>query len=118
MCWIYNGRAPVAAARGGWLELPPGVACLEDSVTAASHRGRGIAPRAWDQIAVALRKRGVATMITKVEVDNAPSRRAVEKAGFVGVAVQRMARTGPRVRVDVTVQDEARGGPLRDRLLR
>jgi RimJ/RimL family protein N-acetyltransferase len=85
-------------------------------MTAATHRGRGIAPRAWDQIAASLHERGIDTMITKVEVENAPSRRAVEKAGFVAVALQRLDRTGPRTRVSVTVHEEARGGPLRDRI--
>ena len=46
-CWIYRGRAPVLAAPGGWLELPPGTVCLEDSATTPRARGRGIAPGAW-----------------------------------------------------------------------
>src|SRR3954453_17076353 len=82
MCWIFNGSAPVAAARGGWLQLPAGVACLEDSITNPDYRGRGIAPRTWKQIAVKLRERGIDSMVTKVETENVPSRKAVAKAGF------------------------------------
>jgi L-amino acid N-acyltransferase YncA len=34
-------------------------------------------------------------MLTKVAVDNAPSRRAVEKAGFEGVAIMSLRKVGP-----------------------
>src|SRR3989442_2239622 len=46
-CWLFRNRTPVLAARGGCIELPPGIVCLEGSVTSASCRGRGIAPGAW-----------------------------------------------------------------------
>lgn len=100
-CWIYERRTPVLAAPGGWLDLPPGVACLEDSVTAAAARGRGIAPAAWSALAALLREEGVGALITKVGVENVPSRRAVEKAGFREAALMRLRRVGSHATVTV-----------------
>jgi len=101
-CWIFPTRTPMIAARGGWLALPAQTACLEDSATAPTHRGRGIAPAAWSAIAGRLAEQPqVRTMITKVEEDNVASRRAVEKSGFREVGVMTLARTGPRTRVHV-----------------
>lgn len=118
-CWIFRGRAPVAAHADGWLPLPAGTVCLEDSVTAPTHRGRGIAPRAWTLLAAMLHEEGVASMITKIEVENVPSRKAVGKAGFKEVAVQRFERLGRRERVTVEVLDGApMGAALRDALAR
>ena len=34
-------------------------------------------------------------MLTKVAVDNVPSRKAVEKAGFEGVAIMSLRKVGP-----------------------
>ncbi len=101
-CWTWREHAPVGAARRGWLELPDGVACLEDSVTAAAFRGQGVAPAAWAAVVDALRREGARTLITKVGEDNAPSRRAVQKAGFAEVATMRTDRTWPRCRVEVS----------------
>ncbi len=100
-CWIFRGRMPVIAARGGWKGLPPDTVCLEASVTGADYRGRGIAPAAWSLIAQSLKEEGMRTIMTKVEVDNVPSRRAVLKAGFREVAVMDYLQVGgiPRVRV-------------------
>ena len=101
-CWIHTSRTPTIAARGGWLSLPSGVVCLEGSVTAPAARGRGVAPAAWSELAGRLAGEGVASMVTKVGVENAPSRKAVEKAGFREVAVMRLRRLGPRARVTIT----------------
>lgn len=101
-CWTWLADTPLRAAHGGWLALPEGVACLEDSVTAEPFRGLGVAPAAWGVVAAALRARGAASLVTKVGEDNAPSRRAVEKAGFVAVATMRTDRTWPRSRVRMT----------------
>lgn len=108
-CWIFRGRTPVIAAPGGEMELAPGTACLEDSVTAAAARGRGVAPGAWTAIADGLAADGVRQLITKVEVGNIPSRRAVEKAGFRAVSVMRFVRLGPRGRTTVDAVDLERG---------
>lgn len=100
-CWIFRKRAPVLAARGGWLELPDGVVCLEDSVTSPAYRGRGIAPAAWNRVADELRHDGSKTIITKVASDNVPSRRAVERAGFRAVATMTFNRCGLNTRVKI-----------------
>lgn len=84
-CWIFGERTPVGGAPGGWLELRPGVNCLEDSVAAPSARGRGIAPGTWSYVADVLASRGVTTLITKVEDDNAASLRSIAKVGFVAL---------------------------------
>lgn len=93
-CWIFHRHTPVIAARGGWLDLPEQVVCLEDSGTSSDFRGRGIAPAAWTAIADDLAARGFTTMITKVGEENVPSRKAVAKAGFEEAAVMRLRRTG------------------------
>jgi len=106
-CWIYRGRAPVLAAPGGWLDLPDGTVCLEDSATSPRARGRGVAPGSWSGIADSLQQEGLHNMITKVGVDNEPSRRAVTKAGFREVGTMRLVKTGPRKR---TTMDDAASG--------
>jgi GNAT superfamily N-acetyltransferase len=103
-CWTFARETPVAAARGGSLRLPDDCVCLEDSVTAPDFRGRGIAPAAWDAIAKQLREEAFTVMITKVGVENAPSRRAVTKAGFVEFAIMRHQRLARRRRVEVWPQ--------------
>lgn len=100
-CWIFPRVTPAIAARGGWLPLPEMTVCLENSATSPDHQGRGIAPGAWSAIADELRSRGIVTMITKVAVDNVPSRKAVAKVGFTEVAVMRLVRVGSRARVTV-----------------
>ncbi len=99
-CWIYPREQPMEAAASGMLEFPPGVACLEDSYTHAEHRGHGLAGAAWTAIAQDLGSDGYKVLVTKVEVDNVPSRRAVEKSGFRTASVMHRSRRGPRVRVD------------------
>ncbi len=105
-CWIFRGRMPVIAARGGWKGLPPDTVCLEASVTGENYRGRGIAPAAWSLIAQSLKEEGVRTIMTKVEVDNVASRRAVLKAGFREVAIMDYLQVGGVPRVRVTAWDE------------
>jgi RimJ/RimL family protein N-acetyltransferase len=98
-CTIFRERTPTIAARGGWLELPADTVCLEDSGTSPDFRGRGVAPGAWTAIADALAERGFKTMLTKVTVENEPSRKAVTKSGFREAADMRMRRVGPFRRV-------------------
>jgi RimJ/RimL family protein N-acetyltransferase len=101
-CTIFRERTPTIAARGGWLDLPADTVCLEDSGTSPDFRGRGVAPGAWTAIADALAERGFKTMLTKVAIDNEPSRRAVVKAGFGEAADMRLRRLGPFRRVAMT----------------
>lgn len=108
-CWIFRGRTPVLAARGGWLRLPDDTACLEDSVTAARHRGQGLAPAVWSRVADSFAAQGFAALITKVAEDNQPSRRAVEKAGFEPVACMDLLRVWPMTHVVI----RPRGDPRR-----
>lgn len=116
-CWLYRAAAPMTAARGAWLPLPDGAVVLEDSVAAGRARGRGIAPRAWQMLAQHLHAEGKRALLTKVETRNAPSRRAVTKAGFREIAVMRLRRRGPFTSVAVDVIDREGYGPaLRERL--
>jgi ribosomal protein S18 acetylase RimI-like enzyme len=115
-CWIFPKLAPALAAPGGWLELPAGTVCLEDSATSPDHRGRGIAPAAWSRIADVMADRGTASVITKVAVDNVPSRRAVTKAGFTEVAQMRLLRVGGRNLVRVKPLGTSMSAQLAERL--
>jgi L-amino acid N-acyltransferase YncA len=98
-CTVFRGRTPTVAAKSGWLDLPADTVCLEDSGTAPEFRGRGVAPGAWTELADDLARGGYKTMLTKVEVANAASRKAVAKSGFGEAAEMRMRRTGPLVHV-------------------
>jgi GNAT superfamily N-acetyltransferase len=81
-CWIFPQRMPMGQARDGWLRLPEGVAFLENSVTSANFRGKGIAPAAWSAIAEALRGDGVRVLVTKVTEDNVVTQKSLAKVGF------------------------------------
>lgn len=107
-CCTFRRVAPVSAASHGTLTLPEGAACLEDSVTSRAARGRGIAPGAWTLICDQLREAGYTALVTKIETENAASRRAVEKVGFRPVAVMRHHRVALLRRTAV----EVRGGGL------
>jgi ribosomal protein S18 acetylase RimI-like enzyme len=74
---------------------------LEDTTTSPDFRGQGLAPAMWLGIGGDLRRRGYGRMLTKVDVDNAPSRRAVEKAGFVEGAIVYLRRVGGRNRIKI-----------------
>jgi len=115
-CWIFPKVTPALAAPGGWLELPPGTVCLENSATSPQDRGRGIAPAAWSEIADALAGEGIVSMITKVTVENIPSRKAVAKAGFVEIAMMRMARQGTRTTVRIKPLGADMSAQLAERL--
>jgi ribosomal protein S18 acetylase RimI-like enzyme len=118
LCYTYRHTVPVMAAPGGTMDLPPGIACLEDSQTSPAARGRGIAPAAWDTLGMQLAAEGVKALITKVGVENAPSRRAVEKAGFREIALMEHRRRGPWRRTRVDVSGDGLGTELSARLSR
>jgi RimJ/RimL family protein N-acetyltransferase len=48
----------------------------------------------------------MSTMVTKVEVENTPSRRAVEKAGFREAGIMRFRRRPWRSAVGLQLEDE------------
>jgi GNAT superfamily N-acetyltransferase len=111
--WSFDGSVPTVAARGGTVALPEGVAALEDVVTAEAHRGRGIGPAAWAQIADRMRRRGARCLVTVVEEANAPSRTAMEKAGFRAFALTEHRRLGPWHTVTVREDGSALAAALR-----
>lgn len=113
-CWTFHDKAPVFAAANGFLRLPADVAVLEDSVTSEHHRGRGIAPAAWTVVADELVRTGVRWLLTKVELDNTPSRRAVNKVGFLPYALMQLRRRTVRRTVAVWTD----GSPLGEQLVR
>lgn len=110
-CWTFLKEAPVGALPNGWLALPAGTACLEDSITSADFRGQGIAPRAWAALSGALRDEGFVYLVTKVEDVNQPSRKAVTKAGFREVATMQVRVNGPRERLRATPIGDSTSGP-------
>jgi len=97
-CWVFRGHVPTVAAPGGELALPADTVCLEDSLAAPAARGRGVAPGTYPLVADTVGAEGARWMITKVEVDNASARRAVEKAGFQEVALMHFTRRAGRSR--------------------
>lgn len=102
-CWTFRRRTPIRAAQGGWLELPDDTACLEESMTAPAFRGRSVAPGAWTLIADALADEAeLRRLVTTVEEENAASRRAVEKVGFVEIGRARTVKRGGRLTVQVS----------------
>lgn len=117
--WIFWDRSPVLAASHGWMLLPEGTVCLEDSVTAPAYRGRGLAPAGWARVAAQLSEQGVSSIITKIEEQNTPSRRAVEKIGFREVAVMDLERVWMMRHVEVAPRvDDQAAQFLRERLTR
>jgi RimJ/RimL family protein N-acetyltransferase len=96
-CWICRGRAPVFGACDGGADIPANAVLLEDSLASPDFRGRGVAQATWGGIADALAEEGIEHMFTKVDITNAPSCRAVEKAGFAEVARMRVRGRGRRL---------------------
>ena len=107
-CFTYRQQAPIAGAPGGAIEVPDGMAIIEDVITAVPHRGRGIAPAALGSVATRLAEAGADTVLAKVERDNRASRRAFRKAGFRTLARMRRRTRGPVTAV-------ALDGPPNDR---
>jgi RimJ/RimL family protein N-acetyltransferase len=115
-CYTFRYATPVMAAADGTLSLPPGAACLEDSVAAPAARGRGIAPGAWTLVGDELARAGYTALVTKIETANAPSRKAVEKVGFRPVAVMQHQRVALRRRTAVEAVGAGLGEELAARL--
>lgn len=111
-CWIHPRETPLSALRSGFMSLPAGTACLEDSVTAPAFRGRGVAPRAWEALAARYRDDGLRSLVTKVLDSNHPSCKAVGKAGFTEVARMHVRQNGPWVRLRAEATADAGSGPL------
>ncbi len=105
-CWIFYGKAPVFGVKGGGVALPRDVALLEDSVASPEFRGRSIAPGAWACIADILQERGFSAIVTKVDVKNAASCRAVEKVGFHEIARMKVKQRFGRYHFAVRMIDD------------
>jgi len=103
-CWIFEAWVPFRAAAGGKISLPAGTVALDESATAESHRGRGVAPAAWAAIADRLPS-GADRLVTPVDEENVPSRRAVEKVGF-----REFARTVITRRLTTELRVDSLGG--------
>lgn len=80
--WVTTEKAWAREIRG-YLIPPPGGAYVYESFTRADARGRGIYPSALVNIISVLARERLNEVWIAVEADNAPSRRAIEKAGFV-----------------------------------
>jgi ribosomal protein S18 acetylase RimI-like enzyme len=98
-CWVFAGHLPLPTVPAGWLELPDGVAALEDIAIGGSYRGRGLAPRVLARIADHYAARGVESLVVGVQENDAPALHFVEKAGFEHVGLMRTRRVGPYHRV-------------------
>src|SRR5215210_396246 len=93
-CWIFHSEVPMIAALGGKLSLAPGISCLEGSIASPHYRGRGIATGVWSQIADKLQQDSIRSLITKIEITNIRTRRAVAKVGFREIAIMYFRRVG------------------------
>ena len=111
-CWLWLRKAPVAAARSGWIALPEHTACLGESVTRADRRGRGIAARAWQAIAVEIAALGYERLLIRVSAPDRALRYAVLKAGFEELAHMWVRRRAFRTRVDAEVLPHSDAGRL------
>jgi RimJ/RimL family protein N-acetyltransferase len=100
-CWIFHSEVPLLAALGGKLSLAPGISCLEGSIASPHYRGRGVATGVWSQVADKLQQDSIGSLVTKIEVENIPTRRAVAKVGFREIAIMHFRRVGFRERTTV-----------------
>ncbi|MGI8773612.1 MAG: GNAT family N-acetyltransferase [Actinomycetota bacterium] len=104
--WVTTSAAWTREIRG-YLSPPPGDAYVYESFTRADARGRGIYPFALAGIVSHLGRSGVRRVWVGVEESNAPSTRAIEKAGFVRSFELAYARNKGRFRMDVTSLDDS-----------
>ncbi len=79
--WVATDAAWVRELQR-WFVVPPGDAYVYESYTRPEARGRGLYPYALAGMAAILGARGRVRLWVGVEADNAPSLRAVTKAGF------------------------------------
>jgi RimJ/RimL family protein N-acetyltransferase len=111
-CWTFHGRGPVHGARDEEGRFPTGVLYMEDSIASPDFRGRGIGPATWSALADAAAAGGDRCIVTKVDVTNTSSRRAVEKVGFRDVARMAIRWRGWSTRLGIEV--DAAADPAED----
>jgi GNAT superfamily N-acetyltransferase len=101
LSWVFTRSLPL---RGRYeLVLPDDVAGFEDTVTSREMRGRGIAPALLTQLGDILPRDGVRAIITRIDVENAASHRAVQKLGFEECARMRVVTRDWRTIVQMVV---------------
>jgi hypothetical protein len=93
-CWLVRGRGIVLHATwtttgAAWTSEierffvpPPRSAYIYESFTRPEARGLGVYPYALIEIGRALAAEGIETLVVGVEAENAPSVKAITKAGF------------------------------------
>jgi hypothetical protein len=97
--WIHVEAVPLAAARGGWLELPDGIVSFEDSIAAPDYRTTRVSSWAIDAITAGQAAKGVRSIITRIAEDNRVARKWARRLGSTEVAAMHRRRIGPRMRV-------------------
>jgi GNAT superfamily N-acetyltransferase len=103
--WVTTGAAWTREI-DAYLVPPPGDAYVYESFTTPEARGRGVYPFALAGICGWARARGVAKVWVAVEEGNAPSLKAIRKAGFEPAYTMRYARRFGRLTLIV---DKPRG---------
>jgi GNAT superfamily N-acetyltransferase len=111
-CWLIHGRGMVLHASwttsgAAWTReiqrlfvAPPGAAYIYESFTRPEARGLGLYPLALGSIGEALAAEGIERLFVGVEADNAPSVRAITKAGFEPAFSVRYRRHLGRLTID------------------
>lgn len=97
--WMTTARAWTSEIRG-YISPPLGDAYVYESFTRPETRGRGIYPFALLSICAELERRQVPRAWVGVEADNAPSIRAITKAGFEDAFEITFHRRLGRVQID------------------
>lgn len=97
--WVTTARAWTSEIRG-YISPPVGDAYIYESFTRPETRGRGIYPFALFSICDELHRQRVDRAWIGVEADNAPSLRAIGKAGFEEAFQLSFRRRMGRVHVD------------------
>jgi RimJ/RimL family protein N-acetyltransferase len=107
--WVTS-EASWAREIRGWLVPPPGGAYVYESFTRSDARGRGIYPFALANIVSILADEGSSEVWIAVEADNAPSRRAIDKAGFTFAFELEYRRRWGRLTIDPPRGPRAKDG--------
>jgi hypothetical protein len=93
--WTFIGEAPTDASPTGWIPLPDGVVCQEDTNVHPDFRGRGLAGVASQLIAARLFRSGVADRFVTAILDmNTASRQVGAKSAAREFAVVRVDKIG------------------------
>jgi RimJ/RimL family protein N-acetyltransferase len=98
--WVTTGAAWTREIRA-YVVPPPGDAYVYESFTSPDARGRGVYPFALAGICRWAQESGVARVWVAVESGNAPSYRAITKAGFEPCYSIQYGRRAGRLRVEV-----------------